>query len=275
MTDERRALHIVEGPPEIDVPPPRVIHIDEHRLRRGERGGAEAAEPAKPGAPAASPVPSEPPEVTRAKRAFLRRAAGYLAVDAGIRQFVDIGSRVPLDEGIGRAVHGHAPDARVVYIETGSTLPMRGCASAGEETVSVASMHRPDPVSLISLLELRGFVDFGEPVAFFLVDTDAPQCGDVPTSDLVRALHGAMCPGGCVAIALPPGPPGHTDITVGGETTDHHAPTDDPHRRQRAESVFSPFTLLDPGLADLAWWPYPDEAVAARGTGIRAGVGRR
>ncbi|GAA1985498.1 hypothetical protein GCM10009799_08650 [Nocardiopsis rhodophaea] len=270
MTDERRALHIVEGAPEIDVPPPRVIHIDEHRLRRGD-GAAAVSE--KPGAPALPSAPSEPREVTRAKRGFLRRAAGYLAADAGIRQFVDIGSRLPVDEGIGSAVHEHAPDARVVYIETGSTLPMPGLASAGGGAVSVVSMHRPEPVALVSLLELRGLVDFDEPAAFFLVDTAAPRCGDIPTSDLVRALHGAMCPGGCVAIALPPG---HADTIDGRAATEPHGPTGDRHRRHRAAaSVFGPFVLLDPGLADLAWWPYPDEDVAARGTGIWAGVARR
>nr|WP_246422115.1 SAM-dependent methyltransferase [Nocardiopsis mwathae] len=225
-------------------------------MRRGADGDAPSAADQGAAARPTAPGSAEPPEVTRAKRGFLRRAAGYLAADAGIRQFVDIGSRLPADDGIGGAVHEHAPDARVVYVETGSTVPIRGCGAAGDAAVSVAAVHRPDPASLISLLDLRGLVDFGEPAAFFLVDTAPPEDGGAPAAGLVDALHAAMCPGGFLALALPPDSAGAGD---GG----------------RARSAFGAFTLLDPGLADLAWWPYPDEDVAGRGTGIPAGLGRR
>jgi len=56
------------------------------------------------------------PEVARANRAFLRRAVGYL-VDAGIRQFLDIGSGIPTAGNVHEIAQKAAPDARVVYVD--------------------------------------------------------------------------------------------------------------------------------------------------------------
>src|SRR5205814_3899394 len=56
------------------------------------------------------------PAVARANRAFLRRAVRYL-VDAGIRQFLDIGSGIPTEGNVHEIAQEAAPDARVVYVD--------------------------------------------------------------------------------------------------------------------------------------------------------------
>src|ERR1700722_1715245 len=53
----------------------------------------------------------------RANRAFLARAARFLAAEAGIRQFLDIGTGIPAANNTHEVVQAAAPDARVVYVD--------------------------------------------------------------------------------------------------------------------------------------------------------------
>ena len=60
------------------------------------------------------------PEVlftARANRAFLGRAVGYLATEAGIRQFLDIGTGIPTAGNTHQVAQAVAPDSRVVYVD--------------------------------------------------------------------------------------------------------------------------------------------------------------
>jgi hypothetical protein len=53
----------------------------------------------------------------RENRAFLRRAVGYLAAEAGIRQFLDIGSGLPAMQNVHQVAQQADPPARVVYVD--------------------------------------------------------------------------------------------------------------------------------------------------------------
>ena len=53
----------------------------------------------------------------RANRAFLGRATGYLAAEAGLRQFLDIGTGIPAAGNTHEVAQRVAPDARVVYVD--------------------------------------------------------------------------------------------------------------------------------------------------------------
>ena len=53
----------------------------------------------------------------RANRAFLGRTTRYLAAEAGIRQFLDIGTGIPTGDNTHEVAQREAPDARVVYVD--------------------------------------------------------------------------------------------------------------------------------------------------------------
>jgi len=53
----------------------------------------------------------------RANRAFLGRATRYLAAEAGLRQFLDIGTGIPAAGNTHEVAQRVAPDARVVYVD--------------------------------------------------------------------------------------------------------------------------------------------------------------
>src|SRR5690348_10480372 len=53
----------------------------------------------------------------RANRAFLGRAVRYLAAEAGIRQFLDLGTGLPTAQNTHQVAQEIAPDSRIVYVD--------------------------------------------------------------------------------------------------------------------------------------------------------------
>jgi hypothetical protein len=74
----------------------------------------------------------------RENRAFLGRAVRYLVEEAGIRQFLDIGSGLPTASNVHEVAQSVAPETRVVYVANNRCKS--GCARALS-----ASRASPDP----------------------------------------------------------------------------------------------------------------------------------
>jgi hypothetical protein len=53
----------------------------------------------------------------RANRAFLHRAVRYLTEEAGIRQFLDVGTGLPTENNTHEVAQAIAPDSRIVYVD--------------------------------------------------------------------------------------------------------------------------------------------------------------
>ena len=238
MIEQRQALPFDDEPRSLGGHAPRVIPLDDHRT--GSRP------------PAAAQKRAQNLRLAEAERRFLTRCLSYLIVDVGIRQYVDFGSRVPHTTGVHALVTEQCPDARVVQVGIGTAVPLHPRASALQPAMLWLEQVRPDDVA--AHLSLRGRIDLGEPVAV-LIDVDLLPGGDV--RDLVPALHRVLAPGSHLVLRQRPANPA------------------DPYARALAAALFDPFCLVEPGVADLAWWPYPDEEVVAEGTGILAGLARR
>ena len=55
--------------------------------------------------------------VARSSRGFLKRAVTFLATDAGIRQFLDVGTGMPTAENTHQVAQAAVPEARIVYVD--------------------------------------------------------------------------------------------------------------------------------------------------------------
>jgi hypothetical protein len=64
----------------------------------------------------------------RANRAFLGRAVRYLAAEAGIRQFLDIGAGLPTASNVHKVAQAVGPESKVVYVDYGPMVPVHGRA---------------------------------------------------------------------------------------------------------------------------------------------------
>jgi hypothetical protein len=80
----------------------------------------------------------------RENRAFLGRAVQYLVAEAGIRQFLDIGSGPPTAHNVHEVAQSVAPDSRVVYVDNGRCKP--GCTHGAEAlAISPRSLRSLSP----------------------------------------------------------------------------------------------------------------------------------
>src|SRR3974377_2442915 len=97
---------------EFDITRPNVARVYDAMLGGKDNFAADRAfvEEAVAMAPKA-------PLSAKANRAFLRRVVRYLAGEAGITQFLDIGSGLPTQGNVSEVAHEISPEARVVHVD--------------------------------------------------------------------------------------------------------------------------------------------------------------
>ena len=102
----------------------------------------------------------------RAQRAFLGRAVHYLAAEAGIRQFLDIGTGLPTVDNTHEVAQRAAPESRIVYVDNDPLVLTHARAllsSTPEGACDYIDADVHDPESI--LRQAARTLDFGEPVA--------------------------------------------------------------------------------------------------------------
>jgi hypothetical protein len=108
-------------------------------------------------------------DVARASRQFLTRAVRYLAGEAGVRQFLDIGTGLPTADNTHEVAQRVAPDSRIVYVDNDPLVLVHARAlltstSQGVTQYVDADLHEPDKI----LEAASKTIDFTEPVALIL-----------------------------------------------------------------------------------------------------------
>lgn len=137
----------------------------------------------------------------REQRAFLARAVRYLAADAGVRQFLDIGTGLPTTNNVHEVAQQEAPSSRVVYVDNDPLVLAHARAlltSAPEGRTAYIHADVRDPRAILSHQTTREVLDFRQPIALVLVgilhwlpDTDKP-------AEIIATLVGALPPGSYV-----------------------------------------------------------------------------
>ena len=108
--------------------------------------------------------------LARAARGFLARAVGYLAGEAGIRQFLDIGSGLPAASNTHQLAQAVAPESRVVYVDNDPVVLAHAralLASAPEGVTDYVDADLRDPGKILA--EAARTLDLAEPVALTLI----------------------------------------------------------------------------------------------------------
>jgi hypothetical protein len=105
----------------------------------------------------------------RAQRAFLGRAVRYLAAEAGIRQFLDIGTGLPTADNTHEVAQRVAADSRIVYVDNDPVVLAHARAlltsTQGVTAYVDADLHDPDRILELSARTL----DLAQPVAVMLL----------------------------------------------------------------------------------------------------------
>src|SRR6266496_4142789 len=103
-------------------------------------------------------------------RAFLVRAVRYLAAEAGIRQFLDIGSGLPTRQNVHEVAQAAAPDSRVVYVDHDPLAVAHGQALlAIDPNTRYIHGDLRRPAQILDDPQVHALIDFDRPVAVLVV----------------------------------------------------------------------------------------------------------
>jgi SAM-dependent methyltransferase len=193
------------------------------------------------------------PAMTRANRAFLQRAVRYLA-QAGIRQFLDIGSGLPTAGN----VHEVAGDAAyVIYVDIDPVAVAESLRILeGHRHVTAVHGDLRAPQAILGHPEVQRTLDFDEPIGLLLVAVLHLVPDNTLAYEAVAELVQALAPGSFLVIAH-----ATADDTEGeSEASRQRAPTPfHPRSRDQVERFFKKLELVDPGVTWLPLWHHePD-----------------
>jgi hypothetical protein len=124
----------------------------------------EVADKVLAGAPSARTGPRE-------NRAFLGRAVRFLAAEAGVRQFLDIGTGLPTTDNVHEVAQRAAPSSRVVYVDNDPLVLAHARAlltSSPEGRTAYIQADLRDPAAILSSPVTTEVLDFSQPVALIL-----------------------------------------------------------------------------------------------------------
>jgi S-adenosyl methyltransferase len=192
----------------------------------------------------------------RANRAFLGRVVRFLAGQAGIRQFLDIGSGIPTENNVHQVAQETAPGSRVVYVDNDDIAVAHSrllLADNPDATIIQADLREPEKI--LADPETQLLIDFTQPAAVFLVAVMhfIPDTGQV--ADIVATLRDALAPGSYLVIchACRDEQPG---LATSFEAVYNSRVTAQLTMRSRAEiaRLCDGFTLLEPGLVWIPQW---------------------
>jgi S-adenosyl methyltransferase len=197
-------------------------------------------------------------------RAFLGRAVRFLA-NAGIRQFLDIGSGLPTMGNVHEIAHAIAPDARVVYVDYDpvAIAHSKQLLSDSDTVAAVqADMRRPDDI--LASLEVTSLIDFSQPVAILLVAMLHLLPDDQNPDAIVARFRQAMAPGSYLVLShitshqQPP-----EVVTNLRKVFEQAREPMVPRDRKEILGFLEGLELVDPGLVKVPEWR-PDETSAPR-----------
>ncbi|MFG2427864.1 SAM-dependent methyltransferase [Streptomyces sp. NPDC048590] len=195
-------------------------------------------------------------EVARADRAFLGRVVRHLAGDAGVSQFLDIGTGLPTADNTHEVAQHTAPDARVVYVDNDPIVLAHSrslLTSTPEGATEYVEADARDPETILRAAGRT--LDLGQPVAVmmlgilnFVLDTDEAR-------SVVSTLMDALPPGSHLVLT-------HPTLELGGEGNEaamrfwNENATPPITARSRAEfaSFLDGLTVLEPGIVSCSRW---------------------
>lgn len=219
------------------------------------------------------------PLIGLANRAFLRRAVQFLS-DAGIRQFLDIGSGIPTQGNVHEVAQRASPDARVVYVDIDPVAVAHSKAILdGNDGAAIIDADLRMPGEILGHKQTRRLIDSGQPTGLLLVailhfvaDAEDPW-------RIVAALRDALAPGSYLVLCHGTDDGMPRTARAVKEVYDRSVTTP-LHVRSRAQITrfFDGFDLVEPGLVFIPQWrPDSPADVPAdpRQYGNLVGVGRK
>ncbi|MGW7204580.1 SAM-dependent methyltransferase [Streptomyces sp. NPDC054837] len=217
----------------------------------------------------------------RANRDWMNRAVRWLAAEAGIRQFLDIGSGIPTSPNIHEIAQSAAPDARVVYVDNDPlvlALSEGLLNSTSEGRTSYVEADMRDPAAILDSPQFRETLDPGEPVALTVIAIVHFMLDEHDAVGIVRRLLEPLPSGSYLAMSIGTAEFAPEEV---GRVAREYAARDMPMRLRthpEAAEFFAGLDLVAPGIVQVHKW-HPDstdaETIRDEDIAMYGAVGRK
>jgi hypothetical protein len=200
--------------------------------------------------------------IARASRAFLGRTIRYLAVERGIRQFLDVGTGLPTFDSTHEIAQQVAPESRIVYVDNDPVVLLHAetlLVSAPEGATDYVDADMRDPARILAAAAKT--LDFSRPIAIIFLGV----LGHVPDDDeavsIVRRLMQAVPSGSYLVLA------DGTTVVHGQQGSaaqdEYNESGADPYALRSVAQLarfFDGLALVEPGLVSVTRWRPEDKA---------------
>jgi len=194
--------------------------------------------------------------VARGGRAFLATAVRYLAAEAGIRQFLDIGTGLPTVDNTHEVAQRAAPGSRIVYVDNDPIVLAHARALLTGDPRGETAYISADVRDVSTILgQAAHTLDFRQPVAVMLLAIlhFIPDSGDPHA--IVARLMAAVPPGSYLVISHASSDIMAGSVAAGTDTyNEHSAVSITPRSAAEVTRFFTGLDLVPPGVTALGQW---------------------
>lgn len=200
-------------------------------------------------------------EMARANRSFLGRAVRYLVAEAGVRQFLDIGTGIPAAANVHEVAQEIAPECRVLYVDHDPIVLAHARAlmtSAPQGRTEFLLADYREPAAILDAPELADVLDMRRPVALMLVGILMYFHDHEGVYECAATLVDALPSGSYLAITHPTADFDAQALDRAVSAATHAGITLVPRTKAEVERFFDGLDLVEPGVVPVLAWR-PDE----------------
>ena len=213
----------------------------------------------------------------RANRAFLARTVRYLAAEAGIRQFLDIGTGIPTANNTHEVAQSVAPGSDVVYVDNDPVVltHARALLVSGEQgRTNYIDADLRDTGRILAEAALT--LDFSQPVAIMLMAILQHIDEAEDPNAIVSSLLAAVPPGSYLTISHPAADLAAQQMAQMAERLNKLMAEKVTFRtRAQVAPFFEGLAMVEPGLVRVQEWRPDTEMEAKSPAALWGGMGRK
>ncbi|MEU9400932.1 SAM-dependent methyltransferase [Streptomyces sp. NPDC048242] len=217
-------------------------------------------------------------EYARADRLFLGRAVRHLVEEAGIRQFLDIGTGLPTADNTHEVAQRLAPDARIVYVDNDPLVLAHARALLTSTPEGRTDYLDEDLRNIDAIFEHAAkTLDFSEPIGLILLGVVIFIGDDEDPYGLVRQLTERLPAGSHLVLSHTITSPSMPDVDEAvAFWNEHGTPKLTQRTPEDVTRFFDGLDLLEPGVLSCSRWrPEPGDEGEPEEVAMFGGVARK
>ncbi|GAA3763866.1 SAM-dependent methyltransferase [Salinactinospora qingdaonensis] len=217
-------------------------------------------------------------EMARANRDFVSRAVRYLAREAQLSQFLDIGTGIPTSPNVHEIAQGIEPASRVLYLDNDPIVLAHARAlmtSSPEGRTAYIHADVREPEQILSSPELQKVLDLDQPVGLMMVAVLMLLHDEEDPWGKTRTIMDALPSGSYMALTHPSADFDPEAVARAVEAATQAQVTLVPRERSAVQRFFGDWELVEPGLVPVMAWRPDEEPENPNATYYWAGIARK